>query len=71
MIDPYILDSKLGETCVVCDKLVTGGGGYCELLYEDDMFALCCPLCLETFQNKPGYYASIRLLNKALHPPKP
>lgn len=71
MIDPFILDSKCGETCVVCGKAVAGGRGFCELQHEGKSFALCCPLCLETFQNKPDYYASIRILNQALHPPKP
>lgn len=35
--------------CLVCGKSVEGGGGFCRLKIGDSMVALCCPLCLETF----------------------
>jgi hypothetical protein len=42
-----------GERCVVCGKSVVGGGGYTRIRYEKEMVALCCPLCLKTFQANP------------------
>jgi hypothetical protein len=42
--------------CVVCGKNVQGGGGFCRIKHGERMVALCCPLCLETFQNDPQPY---------------
>jgi hypothetical protein len=48
--------------CLVCDKGVQNGGGFCRLNVDGVMIALCCPLCLETFnQNKPRFEAKLRL----------
>jgi len=70
MIDPSISDAHCGETCVVCGKCVAGGRGYSHLQHENESFALCCPLCLETFQKKPNYYATMKTTKEALHHPK-
>ena len=49
--------------CVVCDKSVQAGGGYCHINVQDRMIALCCPLCLETFQKDPAPYLRRRESN--------
>ncbi len=40
-------------TCVVCGKNVENGGGFAKIKRGNMMLELCCPLCLETFQNGP------------------
>ena len=69
MIDPYIPGND-EDTCVVCDKSVAGGRGYCRLNHEGHMVELCCPLCLEAFQKGNGIHDTIREGNRVLHPKK-
>ena len=53
--------------CLVCDKSVESGGGFCRLNVEGKMIALCCPLCLETFNHdKPRFEAKLRLRDLGL-----
>jgi hypothetical protein len=66
MSDPIIFESS-EDFCVVCGKPARGISGYSRLLHEDRMYALCCPLCMETFQKKPDYYAAVWLASHALH----
>jgi len=42
-----------GESCVVRGKSVAGAGGYTRIKHGESMVALCCPLCLATFQKNP------------------
>jgi ribosomal protein L24E len=42
--------------CAVCGKNVTGGGGFARINNGGRMVELCCPLCLQTFQNDPEPY---------------
>jgi YHS domain-containing protein len=49
------IDSS-AERCVVCGKSVTGASGHVRLKYGETMVALCCPLCLQTFQKNPVDY---------------
>ncbi len=42
-----------GERCAVCGKSVAGSSGYTRIKFEEQMVALCCPLCLKTFQQNP------------------
>jgi hypothetical protein len=51
--------------CLVCGKSVEGGGGFCRLKVGDSMIALCCPLCLETFQANPKSYAAKAALQQS------
>ena len=37
------------ESCAVCGKNVTHGGGFSRIKHGEVMVNLCCPLCLETF----------------------
>jgi hypothetical protein len=67
MNDPFTFDST-DETCVVCGKSVGGGRGYAHLQFSGRTFALCCPLCLETFQKNPDYYDIVREAAQALRP---
>lgn len=45
-------------SCAVCGKNVTHGGGFSRINHNGVMVNLCCPLCLETFQNNPKPYAA-------------
>ena len=51
--------------CVVCGKNVERGGGFAKIKHSGIMVNLCCPLCLETFQNDPKPYMA--RLTKVLH----
>ncbi len=44
------------ECCLVCGKGLAQGGGFARIKDGDIMVSLCCPLCLETFQNDPTPY---------------
>ena len=44
---------EAGESCAVCGKSVAGAGGYTRIKHGERMVALCCPLCLATFQKNP------------------
>ena len=46
--------------CIVCGKSVDGGGGMCHIKVENLMIALCCPLCVETYNNYPKHYLQLR-----------
>lgn len=67
MNDPFTFDTT-DETCVVCGQPVGRGRCFSHILYRERMMALCCPLCLETFQKNPEYYDIIREAAKALGP---
>ena len=59
-MDPLSSFDSSDEFCAVCGKSVAGGRGYAHLRHDGRVLALCCPLCLEAFQQKPGYYAALR-----------
>ena len=42
--------------CAVCGKNVQGGGGFARVNRNGHLIELCCPLCLETFENDPDPY---------------
>ena len=46
--------------CIVCQKSVDHGGGICHIKAGDRMIALCCPLCIETFNKNPKHYLVLR-----------
>jgi hypothetical protein len=39
--------------CVVCGKNLERGGGFARIKRGEMMLELCCPLCVETFQQNP------------------
>jgi ribosomal protein L24E len=45
-----------GIECIVCGKDVTGGRGFAHVRHNDEMIALCGPICLEMFEHNPKYY---------------
>jgi YHS domain-containing protein len=47
------LREEFPETCAVCGKSVANGGGHVRLNQGGKMINLCCPLCMETFQDNP------------------
>lgn len=61
--------------CAVCRKSVAGGKGYAHINHGNEMLPLCCPLCLETFQQNPALYVAMRearqLLRKQKQQPPP
>jgi hypothetical protein len=67
MDDPFTFDTT-NETCIVCGQPTSGGRCFSHILYRDRMVALCCPLCLETFQKNPEFYDIVRTAAKALKP---
>lgn len=67
MNDPFSFDTS-DDTCVVCGQPVSGGRCYSRILYRERKMALCCPLCLETFQKNPEFYDIAREAAKALRP---
>lgn len=50
--------------CIVCQKSVDQGGGICHIKVGDRMVALCCPLCIETFNKNPKHYLMLRQFRK-------
>jgi hypothetical protein len=55
------------ERCAVCGKSVAGGGGYTRISFEDKTVALCCPLCLKTFQENPAQFARRQAIRTEVH----
>lgn len=53
------------QHCIVCDKSVDHGGGMAHFKVEGEMIALCCPLCIETFNKEPKRYLSLRKLQRS------
>lgn len=56
------------ERCLVCEKTTDHGGGVSHIKVIDGMTAVCCPLCIETFNQEPSRYLELRHLNKANTP---
>lgn len=56
------------QHCIVCQKSVDHGGGMAHFKVEGEMVALCCPLCIETFNKDPKHYIVLRQLRKATVP---
>ena len=54
-----------GETCVVCGKGLRPGEALAKLHQGDKTLSVCCPLCLEAYQNDPKPYLE-RLAKRAL-----
>lgn len=54
-------------SCAVCGKNVTHGGGFSRVNHKGVMVNLCCPLCLETFQNNPKPYMARLAARDILH----
>lgn len=50
--------------CAVCGKSVEQGGGFCHINIENRMVALCCPLCMDTFQKDPKQYMRMEEIHK-------
>lgn len=59
------LEEMWDHHCIVCDKTVDAGGGFCHVSIGNEMIALCCPLCIETFNKDPKTYVERRMLQKA------
>jgi hypothetical protein len=50
--------------CIVCGKSVDHGGGLAHIKAGAKMIALCCPLCIETFNKDPMHYLKLRRANE-------
>lgn len=64
MTDPYEIENW-DHHCIVCHKSVDEGGGMAHFKVEDRMVALCCPLCIETFNKNPKHYLTLRRIAEA------
>ena len=64
--------SNWDHLCIVCGKSVDQGGGLAHIKAGARMIALCCPLCIETFNKDPIHYLNLRRANEAntriMHP---
>ena len=60
MEDPAGSESDWQKHCIVCGKSVLDNEGYCHVRIENEMVALCCPLCFETFEKNPKRYLTLR-----------
>lgn len=68
-IDDVIISQvdDAGQRCAVCGKSVAGGAGYTRINFEKQMVALCCPLCLKTFQENPQRFVSHQQTRAEVH----
>ena len=46
--------------CAVCGKETAGGRGFMNLTIDGRRFALCCPLCCQTFADNREVYVQRR-----------
>lgn len=69
-MNDYLGIEDWDKRCIVCNKSVEQGGGMCHIKVEERMIALCCPLCIETFNKDPKHYLRLREANE-LRTPKP
>ena len=53
------------ERCIVCHTATDHGDGVCHIKVIDVMTALCCPLCIATFNKEPKRYLVRRQIHKA------
>lgn len=51
--------------CIVCGKSVLDGQGFCHIKVDEEMVAICCPLCFETYENNPQRYLSLHRMRRA------
>ena len=61
-----IFEERWDHRCIVCDKCVDGGGGYAHLKIQNDMIALCCPHCMDSFQKNQNEFIARRVTLKNL-----
>ncbi len=54
-----------GETCVVCGKALKPGEALAVMHEGDRRLPICCPLCMDAYQNDPKPYLE-RLAKQAL-----
>lgn len=50
--------------CIVCQKSVDHGAGMAHFKVEGEMVALCCPLCIATFNKDPKHYLMLRAIRR-------
>ena len=55
-------------TCVVCGKNVHGDRGFAKINHGGIMVNLCCPHCMESFENDPGPHMAGRRRSRVIVP---
>ena len=50
--------------CIVCGKSVLDGEGFCHIRVDEEMVAICCPLCFETYEKNPQRYLSLHRMRR-------
>lgn len=55
-IEDTIGYQNAASVCVVCGKNVQDDRGFARINHGGTMVSICCPLCVETFQNNPFPY---------------
>ena len=61
----YTSEENWDQHCIVCHKSVDHGGGFAHFKIEGEMVAICCPLCMETFNKEPKRYLTLRKLQRS------
>ncbi|MEO8338703.1 MAG: hypothetical protein ABI604_03175 [Nitrospirota bacterium] len=56
------------KACLVCGKTIGHNGGFCRLNIGGHMVALCCPLCMATYEQNPTRFA-VKLKILGINPP--
>jgi len=51
--------------CIVCGKSVLDGEGFSHIRVDEEMIAICCPLCFETYEKNPQRYISLHRMRRA------
>ena len=63
-----IPEEDFDKQCLVCGKSVDHGEGFCRLKVDEHFIALCCPLCMEVYEQNPRRYLA-KVLMRNLRPP--
>ena len=50
-------DPNSGESCIVCGKSADGERGFAHRYHEGRRFTLCCPMCLQMFEQASDRFA--------------
>lgn len=45
------------ETCIVCEKILSGDSAAAHRYHDGHRFTLCCPMCLRIFEQAPDRFA--------------
>ena len=53
------------RVCIVCGKSVDVDEASIHLKVENEMIAICCPLCYEVYQKRPSHFLGMKAFRAA------